>query len=66
MFNFEKKRCYFVRIEEAFIGHFRFLSNEAFTPLFLSKIVELFKTDCSAVSQTDKKYEQKKKINHEI
>lgn len=56
MFNFEKKRCYFVRVEETFIGHFR----------FLSKIVELFKTNCSTVSQTDKKYEQKKKINHEI
>lgn len=37
-----------------------------FTPLFLSKIGELFKMDYSAVSQAAKRFEQKSEANLEI
>jgi chromosomal replication initiation ATPase DnaA len=48
------------------LSDFRFLSNEAFTPLSLSKLGELFEMDFSAVSQVAKRFEQKSKVNHEI
>jgi len=37
-----------------------------FTPLSLTKIIQLFEMDYSAISQSDKRFDQRRKVNLEI
>ena len=56
---FDKKRGNFYRSLAIYL-------MKHFTPLSLSEIGELFKMDCSAISQAAKRFKQKSKVDSEI